>query len=124
MIETGGKQYVVSEGDTITVEKLNEAQEGKTVTFDKVLLTSDGTKTDIGTPYIAGAKITAECVETGRGKKIIVQKFKNKTRYRVKKGHRQAFTKVKIAGGKEEKKKSPAKKTETKPTQKKTTIKK
>lgn len=97
VIETGGKQYKISEGDTVTIEKLaGEHQEGDTVTFDKVLLVSDGTKTAIGTPYVDGAKVEATFKEEGRKKKVTVLRFKAKSRYHKKKGHRQPYAKVKI----------------------------
>lgn len=96
VVETGGKQYIVREGEALTVEKLAKPVKGNTITFDKVLLVSDGKKVELGTPYISGKKITAEFVEEGKGKKIRILKFKNKTRYLVRKGHRQPYTKVKI----------------------------
>ena len=94
VIETGSKQYTVAPGDEIKVEKLDH--DGKSVVFDKVLLTDDGSKTSVGTPYVDGAKVTASVVEDGRNKKIVVFKYKNKTRSRVKRGHRQHYTKLKI----------------------------
>lgn len=97
VIETGGKQYRVWEGDTIRVEKLQNSKEGEKVTFDKVLLVDDGNGvTDIGTPYISGAKVLGSVVEVGRGQKVVVIKYKQKSRYFKKNGHRQPFTKVKI----------------------------
>jgi large subunit ribosomal protein L21 len=96
VIETGGKQYVVSEGDTITIEKFSKPAKEKSVTFDKVLLTHDGGRTLLGSPYISGKKVLAELVEEGRGKKIRIVKYKSKVRYLVQRGHRQPFAKVKI----------------------------
>jgi large subunit ribosomal protein L21 len=96
IIETGGKQYLVSSGDVLLVEKLVKPQKGSALTFDKVLLTSKGKKVTIGTPYIKDASVPATFVEEGKGKKIITQKFKAKSNRRTKKGHRQPFTKVKI----------------------------
>jgi len=97
VIETGGKQYKVSEGDSIKVEKLpGEHKEGDKITFDKVLLLSDGKETKIGTPYIKGAKIEAVFKEEGKNKKIMVIRFKSKSRYFKKRGHRQPFTKVEV----------------------------
>lgn len=98
IIESGGKQYKVAAGDVISIEKLPEAEKknGKVV-FDKVLLVDDGTKTEVGTPYISGAKIEASIDEEGKGKKVTVLKFKAKSRYSVRKGHRQAYSKVKIS---------------------------
>ena len=94
IIATGGKQYKVSEGDIITIEKLG-AETGEKVVFDQVLAVSgDGMK--IGAPTVSGATVEASVVAEGRGKKIIVYKYKRKTGYHKKNGHRQAFTKVKI----------------------------
>ncbi|MDD6340306.1 MAG: 50S ribosomal protein L21 [Butyrivibrio sp.] len=89
-----GKQYKVSEGDVIKVEKLGVAV-GETVTFNNVLLISDG-ETVVGNPTVAGASVTASVVEEGKDKKVIVYKYKRKTGYHKKNGHRQMFTKVKI----------------------------
>ncbi len=94
VIATCGKQYKVFEGDVIKVEKLGVA-DGETVTFDKVLLVSDG-ETVIGNPTIAGASVTASVVCEGKDKKVVVYKYKRKTGYHKKNGHRQLFTKVKI----------------------------
>ncbi len=95
IIETGGKQYLVSPGQKIKVEKLN-AEEGMAVVFDKVLLAADGDKVEIGKPYLDGARVEAEVTENGRAKKVIVFKYKSKTRLRKKRGHRQHYTEVKI----------------------------
>ncbi|MBS7299035.1 MAG: 50S ribosomal protein L21 [Eubacteriales bacterium] len=95
VIVTGGKQYKVSEGDTLFVEKL-EAQEGEVVTFDTVLAVSDGDALTIGEPTVAGAKVTAKVVKQGKAKKIYVFKMKRKKNERSKKGHRQPYTKVVI----------------------------
>lgn len=95
VIVTGGKQYKVSEGDTIFVEKL-EAAEGDTVTFDKVLAVSDGESITIGEPEVDGASVTAKVVKQGKAKKIYVFKMKRKKNERSKKGHRQPYTKVVI----------------------------
>ena len=94
VIETGGKQYKVQEGDVITVEKL-KAEAGDTITFDKVLLMSDGKEDKVGTPYLAEA-VTGSVVENGKGKKVIIFKYKAKKDYRKKQGHRQPYTMVKI----------------------------
>jgi len=97
VIETGGKQYRVTPGDTIKIEKISgEHKKGDIVVFDKVLLVDDGKNIKIGTPYIASVKVEGEFLETGRDKKITVIKFKRKIRYRRKYGHRQPYTKVKI----------------------------
>ena len=94
IIVTGGKQYKVSEGDIITIEKLG-VEAGETVTFDQVLAVSDA-ELKVGNPTVAGATVEASVVANGRGKKVIVYKYKRKTGYHKKNGHRQAFTKVKI----------------------------
>lgn len=95
IIETGGKQYKVSPGQKLRVEKL-DAKEGAGFSFDKVLLRVDGEKVEIGTPYISGAKVEAKILLHGRDKKKIVFRYHPKTRYKKKKGHRQQFTEVKI----------------------------
>ena len=97
IIETGGKQYKVAEGDLLQVEKLAEAKAKGEVVFDKVLLVADGDKVQLGTPYIPGATVTAKFEADGRAKKIVVVKYKAKVRHHKKAGHRQPFTKVKIA---------------------------
>lgn len=109
VIETGGKQYRVQEGDVITVEKLN-AEAGDKVTFDKVLLMSDEKDVKVGTPYLDAA-VSGSVVENGKGKKVIIFKYKAKKDYRKKQGHRQPYTMVKIdsLGGKAQKA-APAKK--------------
>ena len=94
IIATGGKQYTVAEGDIIRVEKL-EAEEGKKFTFDQVLAINDGAL-KVGTPTVAGATVTATVLGNGRGKKVVVYKYKRKTGYHKKNGHRQAYTEVKI----------------------------
>ncbi|EEP28366.1 MULTISPECIES: 50S ribosomal protein L21 [Shuttleworthella] len=94
IIATGGKQYKVSEGDVISIEKLG-AEEGEKVTFDQVLAVSnDGLK--VGSPTVDGASVEASVVRNGRARKVIVYKFKRKTGYHKKNGHRQSFTQVKI----------------------------
>src|SRR3989344_1143131 len=95
IIETGGKQYVVSDGDVVTIEKV-PAEKGGKVTFDKVLLVDDGKAVTMGVPHISGAKVTGELVSEGRAKKVTVIRYRQKSRYFKKKGHRQAFAKVKI----------------------------
>ena len=94
VIETGGKQYRVSPGTKIKVEKL--ASEGESFVFDKVLLVSDGKELKIGKPYLEGSKVEAKVVKQARAKKIIVFRYHSKTRYRKKKGHRQPFTEVEV----------------------------
>ena len=94
VIETGGKQYRVQEGDVITVEKLN-VEAGDVVTFDKVLVLGEGKDVKVGTPYLDAA-VTATAVENGKGKKVIIFKYKARKDYRKKQGHRQPYTMVKI----------------------------
>ena len=94
IIATGGKQYKVSEGDIIKVEKLGVA-DGETVTFDKVLLVNDK-EAVVGNPTVAGATVTATDVKDAKAKKVIVYKYKRKTGYHKKNGHRQQYTQVKI----------------------------
>ena len=95
IIVAGGKQYKVAEGDTIYIEKL-EAADGETVSFDYVLaVEKDGAMT-VGAPYVEGAKVSGKVVKTGKGKKIMVFKFKAKKNYRRRQGHRQPYTKVTI----------------------------
>jgi large subunit ribosomal protein L21 len=94
IIATGGKQYKVTEGDVIRVEKL-KIRAGETVTFDEVLVVNDGDM-KIGDPTVAGASVQATVVEEGKARKVIVYRYKPKTGYHKKKGHRQSYTKVKI----------------------------
>jgi large subunit ribosomal protein L21 len=97
VIATGGKQYKVSEGGLVSVEKIKgDYKKGDKLSFDKVLLVDDGKDTTIGTPYIKGAKVDAEIVEIGRARKVMVVKYKQKSRYLKRNGHRQPFFKVKI----------------------------
>ena len=94
IIETGGKQYKVQTGDVLRVEKL-ECNVGDKVTFDKVLAVGDSEVT-LGNPTIAGKTVTGTCTMQGKGKKVIVYKYKRKSGYHKKNGHRQLFTEVKI----------------------------
>lgn len=98
IITTGGKQYSVSKGDTITIEKLSDtAKEGDKVVFDKVLLVDNGSDTTIGTPYIPKASVKGTIVKIGRAAKVLVVKYKQKSRSGwTRNGHRQPFFKVKI----------------------------
>jgi large subunit ribosomal protein L21 len=96
IIETGGKQYKVSEGQKIKIEKI-ESAEGANLNFDKVLLVVDNEEIKIGTPYVDGAKVETKIVKQGKDKKKIVFRYHSKNRYRKKKGHRQPFTEVEIA---------------------------
>lgn len=95
VIETGGKQYKVQEGDIISVEKI-DSEEGDKIDFSKVLLVSKEDGLIVGKPYIEGAKVEGSVLEQGKGKKIVVFKYKAKKNYKKKQGHRQPFTKVKI----------------------------
>lgn len=95
IVETGGKQYKVAAGQKVDVERLNIA-EGEDVELSRVLLVANGEDTIVGTPTIDGAKVTATCLGEGKGKKIIVFKYKPKVRYRVKTGHRQRYTRLEI----------------------------
>ncbi|MBX4200867.1 50S ribosomal protein L21 [Candidatus Parcubacteria bacterium] len=95
VIKTGGKQYLVSPGDTIKVEKL-ETEEGKEITFDEVLLLDNDGVAQIGTPTVKGATVTGKVVKQGKGDKVIIFKYKPKKRYKRKIGHRQTFTEVEI----------------------------
>lgn len=100
VIETGGKQYRVSPGETIRVEKIN-GEVGSQVEFDSVLMIGGGEKAIIGRPQIQGACVTGEIVSQGRGKKIIIFKHKRRKGYRKKQGHRQDFTALRISEIKE-----------------------
>ena len=110
IIESCGKQYKVSEGDVIFFEKL-DVEEGKTVTFDNVVLVSEGENVEVGNPYVKNAKVEGKVVSHGKGKKILVYKYKAKKNYRRTQGHRQPYTKVEIT-----KIKMPAEKAEAKET--------
>ncbi len=97
VIKTGGKQYVVSKGDTLFIEKLpGEKKAGDSVVFDEVLLVDNGSDTTIGAPTIKGAEVKGTVVMAGRAPKIDVVKYKAKSRYHKRRGHRQPFLKVKI----------------------------
>ena len=119
IIESCGKQYKVSEGDVVFFEKL-EAEEGKKVTFDNVILVSDNGKVQVGNPYVKGVKVEGKVVSHGKHKKIIVFKMKAKKNERKKQGHRQPYTKVEITSinlataNKAETKATATKKTEAK----------
>ena len=106
VIESCGRQYKVAQGDVVFFEKL-DAEEGKKVTFDKVVLVSEDGKVQVGNPYVKGIKVEGKVVSHGKGKKIIVFKMKAKKNERTKQGHRQPYTKVEITAIK-----TPAKKTE------------
>ena len=126
IIESCGKQYKVAEGDVVFFEKL-DTEAGKKVSFDKVVLVSDDKKVEVGAPYVKGVKVEGKVVEHGKGKKIIVYKYKAKKNYRRTQGHRQPFTKVeitKIALAKAEKPAVEATASEEKVAKKTTTTKK
>jgi large subunit ribosomal protein L21 len=96
VIKTGGKQYLVKEGDTVKVEKL-EAKEGDVITFEPLLVSDEaGNDVKVGTPSVSGASVAARVLGEGRDKKVVVVKYHAKTRYRRKAGHRQPFTELKI----------------------------
>ncbi len=95
IIETGGKQYRVQEGDVVRVEKLSIA-DGETVKFDKVLLVADEGKLNVGKPYVDGAVVEGVVENQGKEKKMLIFKYKSKKDYRKKQGHRQPYTQVKI----------------------------
>ncbi len=117
VIKTGGKQYKVAEGDSIAIEKL-DAEAGKTVTFDDVLMLGEGGSVTVGAPLVAGASVSAEIEEQTRGPKILIRKKRQRQTYRRTIGHRQDLTVVKITGisadGKKPAKKAAAKKAEPK----------
>lgn len=132
VIKTGGKQYRVSKGATLKVEKI-EADEGSTIEFDQVLMVSDGKNVSIGTPVIDGSVVTAKVVGQGKSRKVEVIKFKRRKNYKRNVGHRQMFTEVEITGitagkGKSAAAEKPAasatKKAASKPAAKKATSKK
>ena len=95
VIETGGKQYRVSEGDIITVEKL-EAEVGEALTIKEVIALNKDNDLLIGAPYVTGASVKAEVLEHGKGEKVVIYKYKAKKDYRKKQGHRQPYTKLQI----------------------------
>ena len=112
IIESCGKQYKVAQGDVVFFEKL-DAEEGKKITFDKVILVSEDGKVQIGNPYVKGVKVEGKVVSHGKAKKIIVFKMKPKKNYRRKQGHRQPYTKVEITAIKSTARKTAAKAEET-----------
>lgn len=97
IIEACGKQYKVAQGDVVFFEKL-DSEEGKKVTFDKVVLVSDEGNVQVGNPYVKGIKVEGKVVSHGKAKKILVFKYKAKKNYRRTQGHRQPYTKVEITG--------------------------
>ena len=123
VIEACGKQYKVEEKDVVFFEKL-DAEEGKKVTFDKVILVSNDGKVQVGNPYVKGVKVEGKVVAHGKGKKIIVFKMKAKKNERKKQGHRQPYTKVEITSIKTATAKTEKAETAEKPAAKTTTTKK
>jgi len=95
VIKTGGKQYLVTPGQKIKIEKVNK-KEGDEVPFNEVLLLQKGKKLEVGVPLVKGAKVIGKVLRHGKGEKIIVFKYRRKTRYKVKKGHRQSFSEIEI----------------------------
>jgi len=95
VIKTGGKQYLVKPGDKIKIEKIDK-KEGSEITFKEVLLVEKNRKLEIGTPLVKNAKVIGKILSQGKGKKVIIFKYKAKTRYKKKAGHRQLFTEVEI----------------------------
>ncbi len=95
VIETGGKQYRVAQGDVIRVEKL-AAAEGDSVTFDRVLMVGDGAEARLGSPLVEGGKVVADVEAHGRGDKVTIIKFRRRQKYRRKQGHRQDYTQLRI----------------------------
>ena len=96
IIETGGKQYKVQEGDIVFIEKL-DVEDGATVKFDKVVAVGSENGISVGAPYVANASVDASVVKSGKSKKVIVFKYKSKKGYRKRQGHRQPYTKVQIS---------------------------
>ena len=97
VIKTGGKQYRVSEGDTLRVEKL-DGSAGETIEFDQVLAVGEGADLKIGTPFVKGGKVTATVKEQGRAKKVEIIKFRRRKHHMKKMGHRQSYTELEITG--------------------------
>jgi large subunit ribosomal protein L21 len=95
VIETGGKQYLVEPGKRINIENV-EKKEGEEIEFSKVLLVEKDGELKIGNPYVEGVKVVGKVIKQGKQKKITILKYRRKTRYKVKKGHRQPFTRVEI----------------------------
>lgn len=97
VVKTGGKQYRVSEGETIQVEKL-EGNPGETINLDEVLLLADGENVTVGRPHVTGARVEAKILDHDKHRKVLIYKFRRRKRYRRKVGHRQPFTALKITG--------------------------
>jgi large subunit ribosomal protein L21 len=97
VIATGGKQYRVSEGTVVRVEKL-DAEAGATVEFDKILVVGEGAEVAVGAPYVGGARVTATVQSHGKGDKVRIVKFRRRKHYLRQKGHRQPYTEIKVTG--------------------------
>lgn len=97
VIKTGGKQYRVTEGQTLKVEKL-DVEEGAAVEFDQVLMIADGDRIQVGAPYLDGARVSATVKSQGRSPKVLIVKFRRRKHYRKTQGHRQSYTELKISG--------------------------
>ena len=97
VIQTGGKQYIVSEGSMLRVEKI-QADEGASIELDKVLMVSDDNGVQVGDPYLNGGKVTATVKVHGRGKKVNILKFKRRKHHMKRQGHRQAYTELEVTG--------------------------
>ncbi|MEE2891705.1 MAG: 50S ribosomal protein L21 [Pseudomonadota bacterium] len=97
VIESGGKQHRVQEGDVLRLEKL-DAEEGASVTFDRVMLVGEGDDVTVGTPVVEGSSVSAEILGHGRGDKVTIIKFKRRKDYDKKQGHRQHYTEIKVTG--------------------------
>ena len=97
VIESGGKQHRVCEGEVLRLEKL-DVPVGQSIHFDRVLLVGEGVQVKVGTPLVEGGRVSADVLEHGRGQKIDVVKFKRRKKYRRRQGHRQAYTEVKVTG--------------------------
>lgn len=96
IVETGGKQYKIAEGDVLNVEKLTGHAPGDTVVFEQVLLIDDGTTTQVGTPYLTGKTVEVKLVADVKGKKLLIQRFKSKSNYKRRLGHRQQYSNVAV----------------------------
>ncbi len=96
IFKTGGKQLKAEVGDKLFIEKLPNVEAGNEVTFEEVLLVGENGKVKVGTPYVDGAKVTAKVIKNGKGKKVLVFKYKAKSNYHILKGHRQPYTQIEV----------------------------